>query len=244
MTTTIPVSSAPPPGPLPVLWRKLYRLVGFQKGYNFFLWSIFGVGALAFTLSRATYLDYFGVFCRRNYLSSGNHAAPGECYYFLNGGREQIGMMLHLYAIIPCCFLQFLQFIPIIRQRCVLFHRINGYLVVLLMGVAIVGGLMALGASFGGDPAWQAGVTIHSMMVATGLVMAIVNIKRLQIEQHRAWMLRTWIWVSDLVSSPTSSPSRPLGTSFHGFTKWEGGGPLGSGVYQIETLALNLTPFQ
>lgn len=181
-----------------VLWRKLHRLVGFQKGYNFMLWATFGGSAFAFILTRASYLDYFGVFCRKNFLSSGNHAAPGECYYFLNGGREQIGMMLHLYGIIPCCFLQFLQFIPVVRQKFVLVHRINGYIVTLLMIIAIAGGLMALSGSFGGDPAWQAAVTIHSIMIITGLVMAIVNIKKLQIEQHRAWMLRTWIWVCTL----------------------------------------------
>lgn len=199
--TTNPMSSASPPGLLPNLWRKIYRFVGFQKSYNFVLWSIFGVGAFAFSLSRASYLDYFGVFCRKNFLSSGNHAAPGECYYFLNGGREQFGMMLHLYSIIPCCFLVFFQFIPIIRQKFVLLHRINGYIVVLLMGIAIVSGLMALSASFGGDPAWLAAVTIHSLMLLTGITLAMINIKKLQIEQHRAWMLRTWIWVSSRPSS-------------------------------------------
>lgn len=195
MTATTSLSPASQPGILLALWRKIHRLVGFQKGYNFLLWSIFGIGALAFALSRVSYLDYFGVFCRKNFLSSGNHAAPGECYYFLNGGRQQIGMMLHLYSIIPCSVLVFFQFIPIIRHKFVLFHRINGYVVVLLMGVAIVSGLMALSESFGGDPAWLAAVTVNSIMVATGLIMAMLNIRKLQIEQHRAWMLRTWIWV-------------------------------------------------
>lgn len=211
MTATFPSSAASTPGSLTVLWQKLHRLVGFQKGYNFLLWSIFGGGTLAFTITRAAYLDYFGVFCRKDFLSQGNHAAPGECFYFLNGGREQIGMMLHLYGIIPCCFLQFLQFIPAIRQKFVLLHRINGYIVVLLMMIAIVGGLLALSGSFGGDPAWQAAVTIHSIMLVTGLVLAMVNIKKLQIEQHRAWMLRTWIWVRDHPLPRAPPHTRPEG---------------------------------
>ncbi|KAJ4415409.1 hypothetical protein N0V82_007348 [Gnomoniopsis sp. IMI 355080] len=111
-----------------------------------------------------------------------------------------MGMMLHLYSIIPCCFLVFFQFVPIIRHKFVLLHRINGYLVVLLMGVAIVSGLMVLSESFGGDPAWLAAVTIHSIMIITGLTLAMFNIKKLQIEQHRAWMLRTWIWAFCTVS--------------------------------------------
>ncbi|KAF3770256.1 hypothetical protein M406DRAFT_248703 [Cryphonectria parasitica EP155] len=183
-----------PQGPLLSLRREVYRLTGFQKGYNFLLWCIFAVGSLIFSLSRVGFLDYFGVFCRRNHLSRGHHAAPGECYYFLNGGQEQIGMMLHLYSIIPCCILLFFQFIPVFRQRWVLFHRINGHAVILLMGVAIVGALMALPGSFGGDAGWQAMVLIHSTMIITGLTLAMANIRSLQIEQHRAWMLRTWIW--------------------------------------------------
>lgn len=190
--------ASPPssPGSFVPTWRRGHRPVGSQKGYNFSLWCIFAVGALAFTLSRAEYLDYYGVFCKKNHLSRGHHAAPGECYYFLNGGREQIGMMIHIYSIIPCCILQFFQFVPIVRQRFVLFHRINGHAVIILLSIAIVGVLMALPGSFGGDPTWQAAVMIHTAMMVTGLFLAMTNIKRLQIEQHRAWMLRTWIWVS------------------------------------------------
>lgn len=195
MTPTLVVPS-PPRGHSVALWRRAYRLIGFQKSYNFFLWCIFALGSLGFTLSRVAYLDYFGVFCRKNHLSRGNHAAPGECYYFLNGGKEQIGMMLHLYGVIPACILLFFQFIPVIRQKLVLFHRINGYIVILLMAVAVVGGLMSASGSFGGDPTFQTAVGVQGVLVVTALVMAMVNIKKLQIEQHRAWMLRTWAWVS------------------------------------------------
>lgn len=182
-------------GPQATLGQRIYRFIGFQRGYNFALWCIFGCGSLAFGLGRAEYLNYYGVFCRRNYLSKGHHAAPGECYYFLNGGLEQIGMMLHLYSIIPCCCLVFFQFIPAFRQRCLVFHRINGYASVLCMGVAIVGGLMSLPSSFGGDVTWMTVATIHSIMVTAGLTVAIIHVRRLEIGQHRAWMLRTWIWV-------------------------------------------------
>lgn len=200
-----------------VSWQRLYWLLGFQRGYNFFLWCIFALGSFAFTLGRIAYLDYFGVFCRKNYLSRGGHAAPGECYYFLNGGKEQIGMMLHLYGIIPACLLLFLQFTPAIRQRLVLLHRINGYVVLLLVAVAVAGGFMSASGSFGGDPTFQTAVGVHGTLVVTGLTMAMINIKRLQIEQHRAWMLRAWVWVchapylciSPIYNSTTPPPFSP-----------------------------------
>lgn len=177
-------------------WRRLQHFVGFQERCNFILWSIFALGQLGFALSRSPYLNYYGIFCRQGYLAAYFHAAPGECYYFLNGGREQIGMMIHLFAIIPCCLLLFFQFVPSIRQRSSLFHRVNGYIIILLVSMAVAGGLTASRKSFGGDPAFRVSNGLLASLVVVGLAMAMVNIKRLRVDQHRAWMLRTWVWVS------------------------------------------------
>lgn len=190
------------PKTLAASWQRLHRLVGFRKGYNFVLWCFLALGLLGFTLSRAPYLDYYGVFCKPKSLTPSLHAAPGECYFFLNGGREQIGMMMHLCGIIPCCLLLFFQFVPVIRQKAVLFHRINGYIVVLLMAVAITGGLMATSNSFGGDVAFQVANVLLGSSVTICLALAMTNIKRLQIDQHRAWMLRAWVLVRHLHPPP------------------------------------------
>lgn len=176
-------------------WQRLHRLIGFRNGYNFVLWCIFALGLLCFTLSRAPYLDYYGVFCKPKSLAPSFHAAPGECYFFLNGGREQIGMMMHLYGIIPSCFLLFFQFVPIIRRKAVMFHRINGYIIILLMAVAVVGGLMMTRNAFGGDVSFQVANVLLGAIVTICLVLAMVNIKRLQIDEHRSWMLRAWVLV-------------------------------------------------
>ncbi|ROW12253.1 hypothetical protein VMCG_00161 [Cytospora schulzeri] len=197
MTTSIYFRA---PTALASLWRGLQHFVGFQKGYNFVLWSVFAFALLGFALSHSPYLNYYGIFCRQGYLKASSHAAPGECYYFLNGGREQVGMMIHIFAIIPCCFLVFLQFVPFIRQRYALFHRANGYIIILLMSIAMAGGLMAARRSFGGDPAFQASNVLLTSLVVVGLSLAMISIKRLQIEQHRAWMLRTWFWAFSVIT--------------------------------------------
>lgn len=184
------------PKALAASWQRLHLLLGFRNGYNFVLWCFLALGLLGFTLSRAPYLDYYGVFCRRKSLTPSLHAAPGECYFFLNGGQEQIGMMMHLYAIIPCCLLLFFQFVPVIRQRAVLFHRINGYIVIILMAVALVGGLMATSNSFGGEVAFQVANVLLGASVTICLALAMISIRRLQVDQHRAWMLRAWVLVS------------------------------------------------
>jgi len=51
-------------------------------------------------------------------------------------------------------------------------------------------------ASFGGGLAVRGWVGLLAIMAVTSLALAIYNIKRLQIDQHRAWMLRAWFYVS------------------------------------------------
>ncbi|POS81529.1 hypothetical protein DHEL01_v200046 [Diaporthe helianthi] len=188
------------PRALAASWQGLQFLLGFRNGHNFLLWCFLALGLLGFTLSRAPYLDYYGVFCKRNSLAPILHAAPGECFFFLNGGQEQIGMMMHLYAIIPCCLLLFFQFVPVIRQKAVLFHRINGYVVILLMAVALAGGLMATSNSFGGEVAFQVANVLLGASVTICLALAMISIRRLRIDQHRAWMLRAWVLASSIIT--------------------------------------------
>lgn len=104
-------------------------------------------------------------------------------------------MMIHLYTILPACCLVVLQFTPAIRHKAMIFHRLNGYAVILLALVANAGAIIILPHSFGGaltTRVWG-GVTVISTTIALGL--AYINIKLLQIDQHRAWMMRAWAYV-------------------------------------------------
>lgn len=85
--------------------RKIYHPLGFSKGYNFVLWFIFSGALLGFVLARLQYLNFFNVFCSPGSGGS-NHAAPGECFYYLRG-REKIGMISKFMKLIavysrPC----------------------------------------------------------------------------------------------------------------------------------------------
>lgn len=51
---------------------------------------------------------------------------------------------------------------------------------------------------FGGAPDIQVSTGVVAMMTTVGLFIAYYNIKRLQIDQHRAWMLRTFFYVRDI----------------------------------------------
>lgn len=82
------------------------------------------------------FFSYNNIFCGNN--KGGSSAAPGECYYY-EKGHYKIGMMIHLYTILPAGFLVFFQFIPAIRYKVILLHRINGYLIISLTLVSIAG---------------------------------------------------------------------------------------------------------
>jgi len=88
-----------------------------------------------------------------------------------------------------------LQFTPAIRQTWRLVHRINGYIIILLALIANVGAIMIAREAFGGTLATQSWIGALFILTTVGLGLAIYNVKMLQIDQHRAWMLRTWFYV-------------------------------------------------
>ncbi|KAK3715108.1 hypothetical protein LTR37_007318 [Vermiconidia calcicola] len=108
--------------------------------------------------------------------------------------------MIHLATVIPAGLLMVWQFVPIIRRKFILFHRINGYIVSTLIFVGTIGGLMITRRSFGGTPATQTAVGLLGILVFGSLGMAIYNIKRLQIDQHRAWMLRMTMYCGTIIN--------------------------------------------
>jgi drug/metabolite transporter (DMT)-like permease len=76
----------------------------------------------------------------------------------------------------------------------------SGYIIVLLIIISNAGALMILRQSFGGGLDTQAAGGVLVIMSTVGVGLAYYNIKRLWIDQHRAWMLRTWFYVSEYLS--------------------------------------------
>jgi uncharacterized membrane protein len=188
------VAAVPPPGNSFVGFaRKVYNPIGFTKGYNFILWFITSGALLGFTLARLEYLDFFGHVCNRD-RNQKSLAAPGECFALLEP-MYSASFIVHMACILPGSLLALVQFVPVVRHKVILFHRVNGYIVILLAMGGAVSGIILGRKSFGGgiDVQLAAGLLGTSFCVA--LTLAYINIKRLQIEQHRAWMLRAWVWV-------------------------------------------------
>lgn len=54
--------------------------------------------------------------------------------------------------------------------------------------------------SIGGQAIMRLWIGVIGAMITIGFIMAIYNIKRLQIDQHRAWMLRVWTWAASIAT--------------------------------------------
>jgi uncharacterized membrane protein len=154
--------------------------LGFSKTYNFVLWFIFA-GAL------------FG--CPSGGSKGAVGAAPGECYWYRTFDWYKIGIILHLASILPACLLVVLQFTPVIRYKAIIIHRVSGWLAMLLWIVSTVGALMIARRAFNGGLDTQVWIGLVGFGSTICFVISIWNVKRLQIEQHRAWMLRGWFYV-------------------------------------------------
>ena len=147
---------------------------------------------LGFSLARLEYLDFTGRFAKGS--------SPGEWYWYRTN-HYRIGITIHLGCILPAGVLMIWQFVPAIRHKSILFHRINGYLIVLLVLVSNVGALMIVRRSFGGELATQGAVGFLVIATTAALVIAYINIKRLQIDQHRAWMLRAMFYLGSIITT-------------------------------------------
>jgi uncharacterized membrane protein len=164
--------------------RKVYNPIGFRKGYNFVLFFIFGGALMGFTLAQLPKLNFAGP-CKSSL----------DCIYYTPGSIDKIGIEMHLATILPAAFLVCFQFVPVIRHTAILFHRLNGYIILLLSLVSTAGALMLVRNALGGQVEMHLLIVLVSTAFVVSLALAYYNIKRLQIEQHRAWMLRAWSYV-------------------------------------------------
>lgn len=147
------------------------------------------------------YLNFSQNFCPKGGPTDGNSAAPGECYYYLNFSQYKIGILLHLAGVLPASILAVIQFTPFIRHRWIMIHRINGYIALLLYTVGLVGALMIARHAFGGGIDVQTWIGFVGIGVLLCFIISYINIKRLQIEQHRAWMLRGWFYAGAIITN-------------------------------------------
>lgn len=111
---------------------------------------IFGGALFGFVLARLQYLSLTGRFCPAVPANDGSTGLPSACYWITQFPRYKVAMGLHLATSLPGGLLAVFQFVPAIRHRCILYHRIAGYIAVLLMVVGNAGAMMLADTAMGG----------------------------------------------------------------------------------------------
>ena len=181
--------------------RRLGRRLGFSDRRSFRCFVVSGGTLFLFSLVHLRYLDFHGTFCRNG--GGPGAALPGECFYFLRTTPTKIGIILHLWCIVPAGGLACLQFVPVLRRTAPWVHRVNGYLCMTLGLVGAVASVPVIRHAFGGGLAAQSATWTVGIIFVVALLKAYIDIKRLYISQHRAWMLRAWAYVGAIaLSSP------------------------------------------
>jgi len=135
---------------------------------------------MSFILARFSYLDIDG-FVLNTTSSDAIHYTPGV---------KRIGIILHLAGILPGGFLVCFQSVLVVRYKLIIFHRLNSYLLIRLFLIPQAGAYKIIPIAAGGSPPTQISIGVLGTAVTTAIVLAYYNIKRLQIDQHRAWMQR------------------------------------------------------
>lgn len=103
---------------------------------------IFGGALFGFILARLQFLSIYGKFCPSTPEMNSQTGLPGLCYSVVTFYRYKVAILLHLIGTLPAGLLAVFQFIPAIRYRFMLYHRIAGYVTLLLMTSGLVGACM------------------------------------------------------------------------------------------------------
>ncbi|KAL8857755.1 MAG: hypothetical protein Q9178_005655 [Gyalolechia marmorata] len=163
---------------------------------------------LTFSLLRLPYLRLDAVLSRS--------VAPGDWFYY-RAGWYRYAIAIHLFAILPVGILMIPQFIPNLRsKKFITYHKLNGWIIWCLVCVGNIGALMVMRRAFGGGVDSQSIVVTLVIMTQFGIGMAYYNIKRHQIDQHRAWMLRTMFYLGGIVSTRVVMPITVLAMTWVG----------------------------
>jgi hypothetical protein len=128
-----------------------------------------------------------------------NNIAPGEGYY-MSTNLYKPALLIHIGTVLPAGIFAIFQFIPQIRYKALIVHRIMGYISLFLLTVAVATAFVLGRRSFGGDLSTQTGVVFLGVATLVSAALAYYNIKRLQINQHRKWMLRTWFYAASIIT--------------------------------------------
>jgi len=180
---TVPYSAAAPPRRsrfqgLANAYDAAGWILGFKEKSSFVSLFIFGGALIGYCLARTMMLDPAKV---------PTLLVPGE-WFWLRRRMYNICIFMHIYSAIISGIFAVFQFIPAIRRRSMILHRINGYLVLVFLIPSTISGAIVGRRAFGGDLNVQTTLYVATLLIIFSAGMGIFNVRRTR--KHRRWMLR------------------------------------------------------
>jgi hypothetical protein len=159
-------------------------IFGFKERFSLAFLVVFGGALIGFCLARTIMFNPKNV---------QNLTIPGEWHWYQKKVYKP-SLFIHIYCTIPGGIIAVFQFIPGIRRRAMLFHRINGYVALFLVTLGTLGGTIVARRAFGGELNAQSGYYILSSLIVGCAAMGLAN--KHETRKHRKWMLRTVTFVA------------------------------------------------
>ena len=105
-----------------------------------------------------------------------------------------------MWSVFPGGILAIFQFIPLIRARQPKIHRTLGYACWFFGVIAAASSLLIFDHSFGGAPSTKVAILSLSAIALLGHYKAYRAIKQFELDKHREWMMRIWIYMGSIVT--------------------------------------------
>ncbi|KAJ7738143.1 hypothetical protein B0H16DRAFT_1424996 [Mycena metata] len=171
------------------IYRSISWILGFREKYSLLNCFIWGGALLGFCLARSIAMNP----------SRTASLMPAGEWFWLGGTMYKPNLFIHIYLATFGGLGAVLQFIPAIRRRKVIFHRLNGYGVLTCLSVGNISGAIVAQRAFGGEVNVQAGYLVMALMVISAGTMGLVYVKR-DTRCHRKWMLRMVVYFGSAIT--------------------------------------------
>jgi len=171
------------------LYWGMSSILGFKERLSLVLFVIFAGAMVGFCIARTEMLNPKNVH---------NRTVPGEWFWY----RQSLyfpNILLHIYLSMLGGFFAVFQFVPAVRRRYMVLHRINGYLILLCLIPGMISGAIVGRRAFGGSPSTQFAYYMSAMMTIVAACLGIGNVKNTRV--HRKWMLRMVSYVSIAITA-------------------------------------------
>ncbi|PBK64884.1 hypothetical protein ARMSODRAFT_1087744 [Armillaria solidipes] len=166
------------------------NIVGFKQRWSLLICFFFGGALLGFCL-----------FCARmmNFSLMQKYAPAGQWFWY-SQKMMKVNYAIHIYTSVFGGIFALFQFLPAIRRRAVIVHRLNGYFVLILLIPSNVCGAIVGYRAYGGEINTQSMYYILGIASAGCLIIGYLNVKK-ETRQHRKFMLRGVVIFSVVITT-------------------------------------------